>query len=118
MAKPDKKRRDEEDFRELGAYLSVAADALLRADIKARKMYRQDAVQVKTLRRLEDALSDFRMKMDSTWLRDVNSPGHVPGPEPFYGAHNHLEAVREISGFLDHLSDEADRYRSQGWGAA
>ena len=74
-------RRDYEDFRELGAYLSIAKRALLAAHIKVGSMYPRTEGRIQDIRRIEDALFEVRGKLDGQWLRDLTEP-RPPGPHP------------------------------------
>ena len=76
-------RRDYEDFRELGAYLSIAKRALLAAHIKVGSMYPRTEQQVQDIRRIEDTLFEVRAKVDNQWFRALTEPRPL-GPHPIY----------------------------------
>lgn len=100
-----KKRRDEEDFRELGAYLLVAREALVRAHTKALNMYPQDGAEPKRLSELLDAVDSYRAHVDDTWIHDLTgrrAPGH---PEPIYGVR--YESVSLVRADLAKIHTEA-----------
>ena len=98
-------RRDYEDFRELGAYLSIAKRALLAAHIKVGSMYPRTEGRIQDIRRIEDALFEVRGKLDSRWLRDLTEP-RPPGPHPIYpGAGNLPEPAKRAIEEIERLEE-------------
>jgi hypothetical protein len=112
------KRRDEEDFRELGAYLQVARDALLSAEVKALNMYPQRQGPGRRIEEQRHLVDDLRRELDSTWIHDVNAKAHVPGPDPIFGCRYRAEeqARKANTG----IREEAERNRRDrnDWSAA
>jgi len=105
-----KKRRDTEDWRELGAYLLVAREALLKARTKAKNMYPQRTGPGKRIEKMLKEVDELRSELGSTWPGDETE--HIPGPEPFYG--RHFESVEAIHDALFRwVREEADRYRKE-----
>ncbi len=107
------KYRDEEDFRELGAYLEAAREALIKAEVKALNMYPPRKGPGKRIERQYRWLDELRFDLDNTWIHDVNGSEHVPGPEPFFAARNHFESSRDLERALGGVAAEAKQYRAE-----
>jgi hypothetical protein len=106
------KRRDEEDFREMGALLRIARDALIDAEVKAGGMYPRGQGPADRINELRKALDGLSSELASTWMRDKNGP-LVPGPTPFYG--EGYEAVGVVRDALRKLKEEAAEHRRDPW---
>lgn len=110
-----KKRRDAEDFRELGAYLLVAREALLRAHTEALNMYRQDAPEPRRIFELLDAVDSHRAHVDNTWIRDLTKVS-VPGAEPIYGTQHYESLVLVRADLAKIMTEAADARRTPFFG--
>ncbi len=101
-----KKRRDEEDFRELGAYLQLAHEALKAASMKASNMYPKKGNA--RIRRIDAAIGDverLRYELDTHWTQEVTESmtAETAGPGPIFGGwsdgprEDALKALRAIA---------------------
>jgi hypothetical protein len=112
-----KKIRDTESFRELGACLTLADEALASSYYQSVEMYGKTKEPSKRIEKIREQVIDLRLHMDATWVQDENDQ-HIPGPEPFYG--NQYESLRKMLDMLiKELRDEADSrredWRKNGW---
>ncbi len=61
-----KKIRGEADYREVEAYLRVARNTLLTAEVKIGNMYpKQPGEEMKKLAKIREALDDYRWDLES-----------------------------------------------------
>lgn len=101
--------RDEEDFRELGAYLRVAYDALTHAQIKSGAMYRSSEGPTDEIEKLKDSVFELRDQLNDLSRRDLNG-ARVLGPEPFGVQYESLDVIFEA---LSRMPEEAEMSRAE-----
>ncbi|MDP8953301.1 MAG: hypothetical protein M3N18_13915 [Actinomycetota bacterium] len=104
-----KKVRDEEDFRELGAYLRAAYDALVRARIKSGAMYRSGEGMTGEIEDLQRSVFGLRIELNKVSRDDLNG-ARVLGPEPFGVQYESLDAISKA---LSKMPKEAELSRAE-----
>lgn len=101
-----KKRRDEEDFRELGSYLQIAHEALRWASRKTSSMYPvRDNERVRKIDAAAGEIEKLRYELDSCWSGELTErmTWKSAGPEPIFDGWSEgarevaLEALRSIA---------------------
>jgi hypothetical protein len=117
------KRRSVEDYRDLGALLKVADEALVVASVLADSMYPKKSGDMRRIVEIQDVLRRYRFELDGRWRQELTEPLPEGDADPYSsfvfpltsGAkdrpayHKASQAINELRGGRDERRRAATR---------